>query len=513
MSAVPLHVRQAAARELLARDDALSSMWSYREFMKDAHPDFQYAPAPHHDLMIQALHSLEREECKGVLIMAPPGSAKSTYVSVNFATWYAARHPSHHILACSNTTDLAENFNRRRRNVCYSPEWQRLSGTQVSKDQQGISRFGLEAGGTMTAAGVGSAIVGLRSHLNILDDPIQSFEQAMSATQLEKIHAWFSTDFRSRLLPTGKEVIVTTRWSKRDPAGRVLEMIARGEETGWHVLRLPMLADSDDDPMGRVQGEPLWPAWFGLHQIEQNIKDPLRWSALYQQRPLDETGAWVPLENIRVIDSAPSRLNYVIGLDLALSVGKGDFTVMAVCGLDAERVLNVVDLQRHRCAPDETANRLIDLSVSFDHPPIVIDDDPAAKVFLRLVIELARQRNIPLNISPMPLRGRDKETRASALRGFFLQNRVALVNGVNREAAVRELLEFPNGSNDDVVDALGLVARRVAEMSTPTAPTSNRPNWNGINAEDCMFDPETGRSNMVLDELWNSNRRGMRARV
>ena len=122
----PSPLQQLAAQELLRRQEAVQSMWEYQKYLAASHADFLHAPAAHHDCMIQALHALERDECKGVLIMAPPGSAKSSYVSVQFATWYLARHPTHHILACSNTTDLAEVFNRRRRNVCYTEEWQRL---------------------------------------------------------------------------------------------------------------------------------------------------------------------------------------------------------------------------------------------------------------------------------------------------------------------------------------------------------------------------------------------------
>lgn len=64
--------------------------------------------------------------------MMPPGSAKSTYCSVQFATWYFAKHPDRAILACSNTTDLAQSFNRRRRNVCLSSRWQALSETTLN---------------------------------------------------------------------------------------------------------------------------------------------------------------------------------------------------------------------------------------------------------------------------------------------------------------------------------------------------------------------------------------------
>jgi len=475
-------------------------MWDYQKYMQAAHPDFIYEPAAHHDKIIEALHALERGEYRGVLICAPPGSAKSTYVSVNFATWYALRHPTHHILACSNTTDLAETFNRRRRNVCYSPEWQRLAETQISKDQQGISRFGLEAGGTMTAAGVGSSIVGLRAHLLILDDPIMSFEQAMSMTQLDKIWDWLETDARSRLLPTGKTVIVTTRWSKKDPAGRIMSLIAAGEEKDWLVLRLPMLCDDPaNDPLGREMDAPLWPAWYGQHQLEQNQRDPLRWSALYQQRPLDETGSWVPADKLRVSNSVPGELTYVVGVDLALSVGQGDWTVMAVCGLDSDRVLHVVDVRRARVPPNESADMVFSLCLEYSPTAVLIDDDNSSKVWTRLVFELARERNQSIPLYPLPIRGKDKETRAAAIRGYFLADRVMLSPGRWNSAVMHELLDFPNGDHDDIVDALSLVGRHLVSTGAPTAPRAvNKDPYAGFLIRPDM--PDVYQCS--LDDLW-----------
>jgi predicted phage terminase large subunit-like protein len=464
-------IRQVAAKELLRRDNALASMWEYQRFLSNAHADFTHTPADHHDKIIEALHALERDECKGVLICAPPGSAKSTYVSVQFATWMWARHPTYHILACSNTTDLAETFNRRRRNVCYTPAWEVLADCTVDKTQQGVARFANTAGGTMTAAGVGSAIVGLRSDLNILDDPIQSFEQAMSLTQLGKIWDWFETDFRSRLLPTGKEVIVTTRWAKRDPAGRILDLIASGQERGWKVLILPMISED---------GAPLWPSWYGRHQIEQNQRDPLRWSALYQQRPLDESGAWVPFVHLHIEDAAPDELTYIMAVDLALSVGAGDFTVFTVCGLDSERNVHVVDVYRDRIPPNESAEVAFELCHRHNPTVLLIDDDNSSKVWMRLVHELARARNASIPIYPLPMRGKDKETRAAAIRGFLLADRVKLVRAPWNADVIREILEFPGQEHDDVVDALGLIGRHLVSASSPTPPMPrNHDPWAG----------------------------------
>jgi predicted phage terminase large subunit-like protein len=292
----------------------------------------------------------------------------------------------------------------------------------------------------------------------------------MSATQLEKIWDWMITDFRSRLVPNGKELIITTRWARRDPAGRILDLIASGVETGWHVLRLPMLCDSENDPMERAIGDPLWPEWFTERMVQEAKRDPLRWSALYQQRPLDESGAWVPMENVHLNDKTPSALNHIIAVDLALSVGRGDYTSIVTTGLDEDRHIHIVDIQRRRIPPNETADLLFELCHRFSPSAVLIDDDPAAKVFTRLLYELARERRQSIPLMPLPLRGRDKETRASAIRGWFLQDRVHIKRALWNDDLIREINEFPTGDHDDQIDALGLVGRYLVSAWSPSTP-------------------------------------------
>ena len=108
------------AKELLRRRQALVSMSSFRDYMEaTGELDFKIPPAAHHDLLIEALeglvngtgHTINGDQVyyTRLLIMLPPGAAKSTYCSIQFILWYFARFPDHHLLCASNTETLAEN--------------------------------------------------------------------------------------------------------------------------------------------------------------------------------------------------------------------------------------------------------------------------------------------------------------------------------------------------------------------------------------------------------------------
>ena len=460
-----------AAKELLRRQNALTSMIDFGDYMRDTGDlDFKFPPVAHHKILIEGVEGLLGDaDYNKLLIMMPPGGAKSTYVSIQFALWYMAKFPQHNILCASNTETLAENFNRRRRNACLSTQWKNISGTELAKDQQGVGKFSTVAGGSCTAAGVGTGILGTRSNLNILDDPILNFEQSNSQTIMDKQWEWYQADFRSRLIPNALELIVTTRFGKRDIPGRILDLIKKGDEKGWKVIRLPMECDSTDDPLGRELGDRLWPEWFTQEQVDVNKRDTQRWMGMYQQIPMDESGVWVGPENIQIVETLPSKLTIVCGVDIALTVGGGDYTVFVTAGIDDKRNLYVIDVVREQVDVDTTCETFFRLMETYDITYFYIDDDNSSKMLNRLLIEKCRNRGMTIPLHVMPMRGQDKEVRAAPLRGWFMQKRIFFMkNSSWNNLLVAECMDFPACDHDDQIDAMSLIGRQFTAIPTPS---------------------------------------------
>ena len=76
-----------------------------------------FEPAPHHLLLIRKLEQVARGEIDRLAVFMPPGSAKSTYSSILFPPWFLAQKPGASIIAASHTTELAEKWGRRVRNL------------------------------------------------------------------------------------------------------------------------------------------------------------------------------------------------------------------------------------------------------------------------------------------------------------------------------------------------------------------------------------------------------------
>lgn len=192
-----------AARELLRRKVATES---FRDFLVFMETGFEFSA--HHVLMIKELESVERGDTRNLMLMLPPGSAKSTYSSIYFPSWYLGRNPKNCVIACSHTLELAERFGRRARNVVGNELFRLLFDLGLSPDSQAAGRWETGLGGEYFAAGVGGSITGRRADLGIIDDPVKSREAADSEVQREMAWQWYLNDFLTRLKPGARQVVV-----------------------------------------------------------------------------------------------------------------------------------------------------------------------------------------------------------------------------------------------------------------------------------------------------------------
>jgi predicted phage terminase large subunit-like protein len=430
-----------------------------------------FEPALHHRLLIRKLEQVASGEIDRLAVFMPPGSAKSTYSSILFPPWFLSRTPKASVLAASHTTELAEKWGRRVRNLV--TEHGSTLQLALASDSQAAGRWALASGGEYYAAGVGVGIAGFRADLAVIDDPVRSREDADSQAVRDRIWDWYKTDLLTRLRPGGRVVLIQTRWHEDDLAGRIIaEAVTSGEH--WHVLSLPAEAEPDD-PLRRKPGEWLWDDEYGYARFlarEKATQLPRNWSALYQQRPAPETGNYFRDDWFRGYVKPPERstLNVYGGSDYAVTADGGDYTVHAVVGVDPENRMYLLDLWRGQTSSDRWIEAWCDLVCRWK--PLFWAEE-RGQIISGIGPYLQRraiERRAYTHRQQFVSRG-DKATRAQSFRGRMAMLGLYVPTMAPWYPALRsELLSFPAGKYDDQVDALGLIGQLLDRITAGQRP-------------------------------------------
>lgn len=417
--------------------------------------DAGYSPAKHHKLLIDKLEAVERGDITRLMVCMPPGSAKSTYASVEFPAWFTGRNPKHSIIAASHTQELAERFGRRVRNIAASEEFRRVFGFGVSDDSSSAGRWDNELGGEYFAAGVGGSITGRRADLAVIDDPVKSREDADSDRSRQKAWDWYVNDLMTRLKPGAKQIVVMTRWHEDDLGGRILER----EREKWELVELPMEAMTND-PLGRKPGERLWPDWFTDEMVTAAKMDVRSWNALYQQQPVADDGDffkrdWFSTE----YKTAPEDLRIYGASDYGVTEGGGDYTEHGVFGIDASGSVYVLDWWRGQDSADKWIESKCDLIRKWSPRCWFGEAGPIRRAVEPFLRRRMIERELACRIEWLPSIA-DKPTRARNIQALASMGRVIFPEMAAWKADVQgQLLRFPAGKHDDAVDVFSLIGR------------------------------------------------------
>lgn len=438
---------------------------SFLTFSLEALEPFGQKPARHHQRIIAELETVTRGETLRLMVLAPPGSAKTTFVSRLYPAWLFAGQKNLSIIGTSHTAELAET------NSIYTQRTVREHSDLLGYSLKSESRVNWETsnGGRYRAVGVGGAITGFRADIILIDDPIRGREDAESLLQREHTWDWFNADLLTRLKPTGGVVLVMTRWHEDDLAGRLLRLQPRQ----WRVLKLPAIAEAND-ALGRLEGEALWaddPDYgYGGRLLdiyaELEAGGRLRdWHALYQSNPRPPEGAmFLPGKIVPLDFIAPHTVwETVRAWDFAASIN-GDWSVgLRLASVNGEQGVDyiITDVQRFRGRPDEVFRRVEQIAQADGHGTrIHVPQDPGSAGVDQAESYVRGLAGYSVTAERMT---GDKVSRAFAVAAQLNIGRIGMLKAPWNNLLLDELASFPLGQYDDQVDALSLAFGKVVK--------------------------------------------------
>lgn len=427
--------------------------------------DDNYQMNWHHRLLCDYLDKLACKEIRRLMVFMPPRHGKSELVSRKFPAYLLGRNPDTSIISCSYSADLASRMNRDVQRLIDSEQYLELfPGTQLSN--QHTRRFYetrytrnnnmfevVDKKGTYRSSGVGGGITGMGGEYIIIDDPVKNREDADSATMREKVYDWYTSTLYTRLEKDGCILLTLTRWHEDDLAGKLLKAAQEGADQ-WTILELPAVCEYPPKPYDvRQEGEALW-KWKYDEEALEKMKVTVGsrdWAALYQQHPTPGEGGTFKREWWNYYKVLPDGLyDFVQSWDCTFKDAQSSDYVVGQVWARKGSSRYLLDQVRGRMSFTETLRAIRSLSAKWPQAIRKLVEDKANGT---AVIDVLR-KEIPGLIPVEPEGG--KIVRANAVTAVAEAGNIYLpdpsiapwVHDFVEEHAV-----FPNGANDDQVDA------------------------------------------------------------
>ena len=445
-------------------------------------PLIESQQAEHHRLILREMQRCMQTPHGRLMIMAPPGSAKSTYATVVAPSWFLGTQPERRVILASYGGDLAKRHGRRTRQLLRAPETSGILQATIDNESRAADDFRLTNGSEYIACGIMAGVTGNRAHGIVIDDPIKGREAADSQIIRDRTYAAYEDDLLTRLIPGGWVVIIQTRWHEDDLSGRILPDGWAGESgdiqcrdgNTWRVLCLQAECQTRSDPIGRNVGDMLWPEWFDRKHWEQFRLNRRTWSSLYQQRPAPDEGILFRRDDMATYETAPANLRIIGASDYAVTPDGGDWTEHGVAGIAEDGGLYLLDWWRGQTGPEIWIERQIDMIARWSPLAWFGEAGPIRRATEGTLRRRMTEREAPCRLEWLPSIT-DKATRAQPIIATAGMGRLFWPRAAWVPELQRQVLVFPAGQPDDGVDTLGLLGRGAETLGRKRKPLDVQP--------------------------------------
>lgn len=442
---------------------------------------------------------VEEKRSPRLLLMMPPRSGKSELSSRHTPAWILGKHPDWEIIAASHTSSLALSFSRYIRDLMRDPAYLAVfPDALLDARSQSVENWNLTGGGGYLAAGVGTGITGRGAHVLILDDLVKDMEAASSTTIRDNTWEWYMSTAYTRLAPGGGVLGLMTWWHEDDWAGRIQRAMESGDGDEFEVVKYPAINEYGDEyilesgqvlqipggqkvPEGAVLtrrvGTAVHPARYSTQnmlRIKRNLiigGQKKVWDALYQQNPLPDEGNFFENRFFNYYGTKPNVKDLQIyqAWDFAISEGsQSDYTVGACVGQDSGDNLYLLDLRRFKMQDGGyIVDEILDFAAMWDAAILGFEDGQIWRSIEFQFKKRCDERRQYLAFELLkPLT--DKMVRAGPLRGRMQLGKVYFDKNAGYFTDLqKELLHFPQGRHDDMVDALSWATRLTLGHAAP----------------------------------------------
>lgn len=435
-----------------------------------------------------ALQELADDKLDLLAVSLPPGVGKTT-LALFFLTWIGGRNPEKPILGGSHSNA----FLRGAYDECLrimDPKGDYLwndvfPNVQVIKTnaQDMLIDLGADKNKgkrftTLEFSSVGSGNAGKVRAENLLycDDLVSDITQALSKERLDTLWTQYTTDLRQRKIGNCKELHIATRWSVHDIIGRLERSYDDNERAKFIVI--PALDENDKSNFDYGNSSGFTTSFY--HE-QRNIMDDLSWRALYMNQPIEREGQLYNEDELRRYFELPDREPDAI-LSVCDTKDKGtDYCVMPIVyqyGNDYYLEGIVCDNGNPEIVEPRLVSALLKHKV---HLSRFESNSAGGRIAENIQKEVKKQGGITKITTKYTTA--NKETKIIVNSPFVKEHILFKDNSVLKtDKEYRKMLAFltsytmaGKNKNDDVPDAMAMLAEFIQSLATNTVTVFKRP--------------------------------------
>lgn len=393
-----------------------------------------------------------------LIINIPPGTTKSTIMTIMFPAWLWVKDPSLRIISNSYSSDLSTEHALKSRDIITSEKYQKLfPHIKLRRDSSGKSAYSNTLKGSRYTTSTGGTVVGKHAHVVINDDPVNP-SQALSKLRREEANRHTGT-LSSRKVDksVAPTIVVMQRLHQNDVSGYLLKR----KKNIKHIC-LPATLNENVKPLEckkfyknrmlderRLSSEVLSEAKMDL--------GTQGYTGQFMQNPVTEGGnifkrEWFPIITREQFEKIIAFNTPHFFLDTAYTEKKENDPSGIIATVKIGNNMYIFNGEKTwKKFPDLCrwlpvwcrTNRYTDNST--------LRIEPKAN---GLSVIDSLQESTKLNVTKTPSPTQDKETRANSITAKTECGRVILVEGTWLEEFLDDVCAFPKAEHKEYVDVL-----------------------------------------------------------
>ncbi len=317
----------------------------------------------------------------------PPGTTKSSIMSVLWPIWLITIDPSIFVINSSYSAGLSERDVRKSKAVLFSPEYITIFG-QIKMAKNTESYFETAQGGGRYSTSTGGTIVGFHGNVNMHDDPL-SVEMSYSPADRARANRFVTETMTQRVRNKDitPQVIIMQRLNEEDPTGYI---VSRGLNLKHYIL--PDVLDENTTHPELYTDGLLDPVRLSHDVIERKRKElgDMPYSAQYKQNPTSkESLLYGEFETYKTLPPTYGNGNYTDTAD------SGDNFLCSISyRIGKEDKIYITDILFTQKSMEETEHMLAMMLQRSDTRYAHIESNSGGRYFATKVQKLATNTKI-----------------------------------------------------------------------------------------------------------------------